>query len=254
MAASESVLKVLRPTNADGMPVIITALDSGSQLILSGRDLPNKGVELVSKLRYEKTYYPGVNEATFHVLGQEQDPIVLNGRFYDRSDFSIVTQPTASLGNPFVGGPRLKAVFLQELFDNSELVRLQWGSNIDVEGYITEINLENIRHNIIGYSITIDPLRPFSPSTRIPANSILGVDQQAIGLAIDRGVELAKQVLDAAGGVSYLHRRFSSRSPGPDDAGQLPDTVTNTPFFDTERTEGLPEVLSSSMPLGGRNG
>lgn len=242
------IAKILRPRNADGLPVIISTIGGEVEdLVLGGKDTPNTGVETTSELRSQKRYYAGYNEATVHIMGQKQIPIELEGRLYDRNDFRVASLSTLAADslNPLVGGPRLKAVFMQALFDAQVTCRLQWGQNIDVEGYITKLTLTNFRHNVIGYRIEFDPVQPFNPATTETADKLFGVlDQDKIGQFVDQASLVAQQLYETVGKTVVLATSYASREPST--GGDLPDTLTQDPFSDDVRTNELGNGLIDS--------
>jgi hypothetical protein len=231
--------------------VVISPVSGGDDLVLFGKDLPNEAVTVESRLRYEKIYYPGQSEATVHIMGQQQEPISLTGRFYDRNDFQVAVIPAlADVTNPLVGGPRLKAIFLQGLFDSQAKMRLQWGQNIDVVGYLSNVRLTNRRHNVIGYEITFDPVAPFDPAQVETAASLFGFDQRTIGSLLDQTSIAARQLYESTYKTLYIARAYATADAA---GGDLPDDLIIDPFRDEDRTAGLPDLIEpdTNVVIGG---
>ena len=244
--------KLLRGSNADGLPVRLTNTEDNTVLVLAGKDRPQKGVGVKSKLRYDKTYYSGVDEATIHRMGQEQDPIRLQGRLFNTKDAQLAQINSLSegglsdLANPLVGGPRLKANYIQALFDQQAIVRLEWGENIDVRGVIAEIDLINYRHNVIGYEIVFDPMGPYQPDSR-PVSKLF--DQRAFGATLKSVRVVADQLLDAVYRTVMIGRRFTAEGSETADPGLIPDPLRQSQWYDEDRTRNLPSNIKPGSAL-----
>lgn len=235
------ITKILRPENADRLPVVITLIDSDLEIVLYGKDLPNAGVDQESKLRYSKRYYPGQSTATLHIMGEEQEPMSFDGRFYDRRDFKLASpsELVGNLTNPLVGGPRDKANALQGAFSRQNRVRVQWGQNIDFVGVISRLKLTNFRHNVIGYSFTVDPLGPFIEDVKIR-----GVfDQRTLGMLMDQVDLAAGQLLDMTYRSLMIARRFVIAGSQDDAPGDLPEPLVQGAFFDLDNTKARTDTI-----------
>jgi hypothetical protein len=108
----------------DGQPLYLRDLTTGQELVFESAALPNRGVETASKLRMKRTLYPGGSEASTQVLGIEDEPIQLEGRWIDEQ------MGAADAAAAMVADVRAMYVGQHEC-------EMTWGSLITVRGHIS---------------------------------------------------------------------------------------------------------------------
>lgn len=95
---------------------------------LRGRSLPHRGVAWSGRQRSVMTTYPGNPVSTLQVLGPEQEPTQLGGRWSDR--FLGSGQVAIVEGfEPIIRAEDLVRVF-ESLRDSGNLLRVQWGPQV----------------------------------------------------------------------------------------------------------------------------
>lgn len=224
-----SIGNVLNKVNADGLPVIITDTVTGLQLVLAGKDLPEQGIKVPEKLRYNKKYMPGSSVPVIHVMGEDQQPVEFTGRFFDVGAFSLNTQLrfTDELTTPLLGGPRNQIDTLRSIFYAQNVCTVEWGQTLVLRGLIVEIVPTEIRQNVIEYKFVLEPSGPRAGrKTPLPDPT-----QRKLGLILAGAAVVASQLLDVLQIVEAAGVFFNSNAA--DDApGDLPLDLTNSPFYD----------------------
>lgn len=224
--------RLLRPDSADFQPVILTQVGVPDPIVveLRGRNAPKKGVVVEDRLRYKKVYYPGNDEATFHILGTQQEPIVFEGRFADPSDLLVSSPDVAKaqglqgllVGRELVGASRARSEVLRQVLHGLGLVRVEWGSAIVVEGLLTSVKIVNHSHQQVDYTFTIDPSGPETNVLKSPRVNLLRERQQnpTIFGRMARAARAAEGVLDVVQSAAILIGAIP-RTPTP--AGEIFD-------------------------------
>lgn len=128
---------------ADGDPIIITELsgDFPRRLVLAGPDRPERPLKIGGSLRLVSTWYPGAEEASVQVMGTEERSIDLRGVFND-------------VWTGFDGGALQKRSEIETLRLRQRRLRLTWGAELDVEGFLEEASFEIHRTSLIFYSLS----------------------------------------------------------------------------------------------------
>lgn len=127
---------------ADGQPVIIQELAGpGATLVLGGLDRPEPPLGVPTRQRSFQTWNPGSDEATVHVMGIAEDPIVLRGRFHD--DFARV----------FGQSPEDQIQQARGLLQRLNRCSISWGTTIARFGRVTRVTPRYVRDSDIIYEI-----------------------------------------------------------------------------------------------------
>jgi hypothetical protein len=104
------------------------------KLRLTGRALPHRPYALSGKQRFDLTWYPGSPEATIQVLGPEEEPTTIKGRWCDRflsivEDTGLVTDRVLTFAT-VDGRPLTEAWLLVEEVDDirqlGQLLEVSW--------------------------------------------------------------------------------------------------------------------------------
>ena len=130
---------------ADGLPVIIVELAPPFRVLtLGGRSRP-KPVRVGGEQRASQTWYPGASKASTQVMGVQEDPISLEGRWDDPLG-TILPQT-----NPFGAGTRVKLA--RGLMYGQNLCQLLWGTTIVRQGRVERFEVLYQKANRVDYRI-----------------------------------------------------------------------------------------------------
>jgi hypothetical protein len=136
-------MALLHAILGDKLPVFISELAPPFRsIILAGKDRPEP-VERESKQRAKQTWYPGQTQASTQVLGAQEEPLVLTGRFRD---------PLSLLD----GGAQGRMEILRGMLLGQRGCRLLWGDAISLQGRVAGLKFKTYRLNDVGYEITFE--------------------------------------------------------------------------------------------------
>lgn len=196
---------VLRPLSSDFLPVTLTPVPpgrpKGDALALEMRYRPEKGVAVRETLRFAEKFVSGRGHPVVHVLGWKTEPITLTGRLNDRADVDVFATD-GPLGGAVVNRSRELGHALRRMMRRGDVVLLEWGTAIAVEGLITEVEIRNRRESDMTYEIRFLPIRP----DKAPGDAAPDVVRV-------RGVSLGEAVRTARGAIlryEALQRTLSS--------------------------------------------
>lgn len=177
----------------DHLPVLITELAPPFRVLtLAGSDRPEAGVEVRTRQRSTKTWYPGAKTASTQMLGTAEDPITLRGWFQDPLTFVD-------------GGPAARVALIRGLVDGQNRCQLSWGFSIWKWGRVAEFTPTFYTSNRIRYEIIFDvdqAMEPIAPGP-LPLLSATVADlvdaAAALSAAADLLAETAGAIKGAAG-------------------------------------------------------
>lgn len=127
---------------ADGDPMLLEEItgDGRRTLALVGSDLPNRPVRVGGSQRLKTSWYPGAEEASVQVLGTSEEPIMLRGILND-------------VWTGLSGQALQIRSDLESLRMRQRRIRLTWGTEIDVEGFLEKTAFQIERTSLIRYEL-----------------------------------------------------------------------------------------------------
>lgn len=122
-------------------PLTITEIDGTNFLVLSDSALPEqRSMSLSTKLRRKSTYYPGNSVPSTQIMGTQEEPITLKGKWRDDLLGAIDgAQDLAAKARALVAGQRR--------------CRLEW-DNVVRYGYVDAFDAVVIRRNSLEWTLT----------------------------------------------------------------------------------------------------
>ncbi len=128
---------------ADGDPLVITETTGDLREVrLGGSATPEQGVEESAELKTRKQSYPGTESASTQVLGSVEGDIPLSGWLKD---------VWLGIGRAEIIKNQIKAIQ-----KGQRLCSLQWGSTLDVLGFVTRARFVHFRDSDIRYDLTFE--------------------------------------------------------------------------------------------------
>lgn len=130
---------------ADGDPLIFTEItgDSRRSVALVGPDLPGRPVRVGGTQRLVTSWYPGAESGSVQVMGTAEDPIMLRGILNSRW--------TGEAGGPVRVRAELDALRMRQ-----RRLRMSWGTEIDVEGFLQKFTADWTRTSLIPYELIFE--------------------------------------------------------------------------------------------------
>ena len=128
---------------ADGDPLVFTEKTGALREVrLGGSALPEQGLREASSLRTMKNNYPGTEEASTQVLGTVEDDIPLSGWLKD-----------VHMG---IGRAQQVKRQLKAIQKGQRLCSMQWGSELDVLGFLKSVAFETFHTADLRYDLVFE--------------------------------------------------------------------------------------------------
>lgn len=125
-------------------PMILEELEGlRRRVVLDASALPFQGMEAGVSMRMVRTHYPGSRRASVQVLGTEEAPILLQGRFSD-----------VLLGA--AGGAEALVAELRGLLTGQRPVELTWGAVVR-RGFVTRFTPRYQLRSVVGWELEFTP-------------------------------------------------------------------------------------------------
>lgn len=125
-------------------PLTITEIDGTNSLVLTDSALPEqRSMELAIKLRRKSTYYPGNSVPSTQIMGTQEEPIVLRGKWRD-----------SLLGT--VDGAQDLAAKARALVTGQRRCKLECDTVVRY-GYVEAFSTPVIRRDLVEWSLTFFP-------------------------------------------------------------------------------------------------
>ena len=151
--------------------------------------MPFQGLEAPAEIRHKRTAYPGSSTASIQVLGVDEAPIQVNGRFSD-----------TLTGRP--GGALAKLKELRAVFLGFQLCELSWGETLVRRGLIRRLRPTFNRDSDIGYRFEFEVTEADEPEARRQTDTsatTIATMRSIFDRAAGRVGDAAEAITDALG-------------------------------------------------------
>ena len=162
----------------DLQPVIIQELAPPFRTLTLGARSKPKPIRVTGRQRAIQTWYPGSTKASVQVLGTQEEPIILEGRWDD---------PFGTI-NP-AQGAGVRVGLARGLMQGQNLCQLLWGSVIIRQGRVVEVSELIQKKERREYRIVFEVDQANEPIALAPA-PILNIDSAALVTALAAGAVL----------------------------------------------------------------
>jgi hypothetical protein len=219
------------------------------RLILTGRALPYRPLDLSATAKVELTWLPGSQVATANVIGPHLDATTIHGVWKDKYIGDLETLAAILDGAPVDNISDLHDV-IEAMREEIQLVQVTWGAHIR-KGFITAYKPRFLNEHDVEWEITFDWVSKNPPQVqaevRTPPDADSAVQrliQMQAGLA--RAADLATLTLAPSFNVDQLYQLLNDIADIIDaafDAVSNAVRVAQTPFSFARRVAGLFEQI-----------